>query len=162
MNSLQYAAQWLNTSVRIAQTHGFIIEEENALLNLSLLAVDMGQEAEALYFLQQCLNAQVVSACLRCRGCGQARWDAPMLTCDGCGVAKFCDKDHQRMASKKDHSLRKAVRHKDICSLLKKWRRVAKEKATAESCTPDLLEFLRSTLWKRRQAPITADTGARV
>jgi len=66
-----------------------------------------------------------------------------MLTCGGCCVARFCCEDHQRIASKRDGGLRKAVRHKDTCHLLQKWRNVVKGKETAVWCTPHLLEFLR-------------------
>jgi hypothetical protein len=38
-----------------------------------------------------------------------------------------------------------STRHKDICGLLKKWRQVEKGREAADSCTADMLAFLR--LW---------------
>ena len=81
----------------------------------------------------------------------------PMLTCSSCSVERVCNEDHQRMASKKGG--REPVQHKDMCSLLRKWQQVVKGKATAESCTPDLLTFLRRDPWWRSHAPVTADSG---
>jgi hypothetical protein len=52
-----------------------------------------------------------------------------MLTCSGCLVARFCNADHQKMASKKaalGGSLTTG-RHKDICGVLSKWRDVVKD-----------------------------------
>ena len=159
MDSMRDAAQWLRTALRLAQTHRFYVENESALLHLSFLAFDTGEEEEALDRLKQYLQAQVDGARSYCKGCGQQRGDdAPMLTCGGCSVARFCNEDHQRMASKKGG--RKPVRHKDVCSLLRKWRQVVKGKATAESCTPDLLAFLRRDPWWRSHAPVTSDSGA--
>ena len=163
IDSMCNVKHWLETALNLAQTHGFNDEKEFALLNLTFLAVDEGNEEEALGLLKQFLRSQVVNALGRCTGCSQRRGEeAPMLTCSGCGVAKFCSQDHQKMASKKDRSLRKAVRHKDVCPLLKKWRFVVNGKATAESCTPDLLALLRLNPWKRRQAPTATDPGAHV
>ena len=63
----------------------------------------------------------------------------------GCGVAKFCSAECQKMAS---HIGTEGVevgsaRHKDICGLLKKWRQVQKGREAADSCTADMLAFLR-------------------
>ena len=77
---------------------------------------------------------------------------AQMLTCSllfdtrkGCGVARFCSVECQKMAS---HIGTEGVafgseRHKDICGLLKKWRQVEKGREAADSCTADMLTFLR-------------------
>ena len=130
------------------------------MLHLSFLAFDTGEEEEALDRLKQYLQAQVDSARSRCRGCFQQRGDdAPMLTCGGCSVARFCNEDHQRMASKKGRC-GQPVRHRDVCSILRTWRQVVKGKVTAESCTPDLLVFLRRDPWWRSHAPVAADSGA--
>jgi len=149
IESLRNAARWLRTASELADTHR-LAQQDDALLHLSCVSFDLGEETAALEALQKFLQNEVESACSQCRGCRQRRGeDAPMLTCGGCGVAKFCSEKHQRLASRKGDRLRKAVRHKDVCSLLKKWRRVAQGKATAESCTPDLLEFLRQDiLWR--------------
>ena len=159
MDSMREAAQWLRTALRLAETHGVGIEQQHARLHLSFLAIDTGEEEEALDRLKQYLQVQVHRARSWCEGCRQQRGDdAPLLTCGGCSVARFCNEDHQRMAS--EEGGREPVRHKDICSLLKKWRQVVKGKATAESCTPDLLAFLRKDPWWRSHAPVAADSGA--
>jgi hypothetical protein len=71
-----------------------------------------------------------------------------MLTCSllfgarkGCGVARFCSVECQKMASHRAEV--GSTRHKDICGLLKKWRQVEKGREAAESCTADMLAFLR-------------------
>ena len=45
-----------------------------------------------------------------------------MLKCGGCRVANFCNKEHQRMASKSDNVTRHMIygKHKDFCPLLQK------------------------------------------
>ena len=150
MDSMRDAAQWLRTALRLAQTHGFV-ENELARLHLSFLAFDTGEEEEALDRLKQYLQSQVDSARSFCRGCCQQRGDdAPMLTCGGCSVARFCNEDHQRMASKKGG--RKPVRHKDICSLLREWKEVDSEEEARE-CHGPMLEFLGRDLWWKCHAP---------
>ena len=142
---------WLQTAYELAQSHGLVEVKIDTLLHLSFLYFDMGEEETAQDYLKQHLRAEVDIGRTWCRGCGQKRGgeEATMLTCGGCGVARFCDENHQRTASSKDGALRKAVRHKDICPLLKKWRQVVKGKATAASCTPDLLAFLSGDVWWR-------------
>jgi hypothetical protein len=66
-------------------------------------------------------------------------------TLKGCGVAKFCSVECQKMAS---HIGTEGValgseRHKDICGLFKKWRQVETGREAADSCTADMLTFLR-------------------
>jgi len=154
IESLRSAAQWLGTASELAKTHRFV-EQGDALLHLSCAWFDLGKETEALAALKQFLQEEVYRARRQCGGCRQSRGeDAPMLTCGGCGVARFCSEKHQRLASRKGDRLRKAVRHKDVCPLLKKWRRVSQGKATAVSCTPDLLEFLRQDLLWRHLVPL--------
>ena len=81
-----------------------------------------------------------------------------MLICDSCSVGRFCNETHQQISSKRGDQHRKAVRHKNLCPLLKKWRHVAKGKATAEACTPDLLEFLRQDPWLKLPS-LPGDSG---
>ena len=164
MASMHEATQWLETALRLS--HG-LIEQEHALLHLSFVAFDMGDEDDALYFLGEYLDAQMV--CVGghyCGGCGQKRGDdAPMLNCGGCKVARFCSEDHQRMASTKGG--RKPVRHKDICSLLGEWKEVVKERETGDAvaeaddseeeereCYGPMLEFLGRDVWWRCHALI--------
>ena len=63
----------------------------------------------------------------------------------GCGVAKFCSVECQKMASNigTEGVALGSARHKDICGLLKKWRQVQKGREAADSCTADMLTFLR-------------------
>ena len=153
MDSMRDAAQWLRTVLCLAETHRFCCEQEHALLHLSFLAFDTGEEEEALDRLKQYLQSQVDSDHARsyCKGCDQKRGDdAPMLTCGGCSVARFCNEDHQRMASKKGG--RKPVRHKDICSLLREWKEVDSEEEARE-CHGPMLEFLGRDLWWKCHAP---------
>ena len=46
---------------------------------------------------------------------------------------RFCNTEHQKMASKKNARLG-SVRHKDVCGLLKTWCGVARGSVTAENC----------------------------
>ena len=100
-----------------------------AKLHQAHLAFDAGQKEQALEHLKLYLSKCLVDARERCAGCHQVRGDdAPMLTCSGCGVARFCNADHQRMASRRaacGGSVWKA-RHKDICGILRTWREVVK------------------------------------
>ena len=66
-------------------------------------------------------------------------------TLKGCGVAKFCSVECQKMASHigTEGVALGSARHKDICGLLKKWRQVEKGREAADSCTEDMLTFLR-------------------
>jgi hypothetical protein len=80
-----------------------------------------------------------------CAGCGQRRGeDTQMLTCSGCRVARVCNADHQKMASKKaalGGSLTTG-RHKDICGVLHKWREAVKDGVAPDSCSAELVAFL--------------------
>jgi len=100
-----------------------------AKLHQAHLAFDAGQKEQALEHLKLYLSKCLVEAREKCAGCHQVRGDdAPMLTCSGCGVARFCNADHQRMASRRaacGGSVWKA-RHKDICGILRTWREVFK------------------------------------
>ena len=163
MESMRASAQWLRTALQFAQTHRSgrcERDSASALLHLAFLAFDTGEKEEALDRLKQYLQAEVDSARSYCRGCMLQRGDdVPMLTCSGCSVARFCNEDHQGRASRKGRQ-GQPVRHKDMCSLLRKWRQVKKGNATAESCTPDLLAFLRQDLWWRSHVPIVTDFRA--
>jgi hypothetical protein len=46
---------------------------------------------------------------------------------------RFCNVDHQKMASRKNVRMG-SVRHKDECGLLKKWGGIAKGSVTAVDC----------------------------
>ncbi len=90
-----------------------------------------------------------------CAGCGQTRGeDTPMLTCSCCRAARFCSVDHQKTASKKAAlgGCLTTGQHKDICEVLSKWRKVVKDGVAADSCTADLVAFLKRCM---RDAPKT-------
>ena len=131
------AATWLKT----ARAAG----HENASLQLAHLAFDAGLEDRALDHLKDYLSCRVAQGRAWCDGCSQRRGeDAPMLTCSGCRVARFCNKDHQKMASKSvaEGGNVWIGRHKDICGLLRKWRGVKKDGVSPDSLRTDLLAFL--------------------
>ena len=115
-------------------------------LHQAHLAFDVGQEEKALAHLKEFLTWRVEHGRTFCDGCGQKRCEdtAPMLTCNGCKVARFCNADHQKMASKSIASGGNIFmgRHKDLCGVVGKWRRVVKDGESADSCTADLLAFL--------------------
>jgi hypothetical protein len=106
-----------------------------------------GQEDAALVLLDSKSTSRGV-----CTGdvtlapaCEQTRGeDTPMLTCSGCRVARVCSVDHQKMASKKAALGGNLItrRHKDICSILGKWRQVVKDGVAPDLCTADLVAFL--------------------
>jgi tetratricopeptide (TPR) repeat protein len=128
-----------------------------ARLHLAHLTFDAGQEDTALVYLKEHLSWCVEKGRDWCDGCQQLRGhlpaavcarltdSTPMLTCSGCRVAKFCSADHQKMASKKAALGGNQVtgRHKDICGVLGKWRQIVKDGVSPDSCTADLLAFLR-------------------
>jgi len=77
------------TALSIANTYGVLNLQVVCLVNLALVAFEMGDEKDALSFLSQYLDALVDFGRERCAGCGQTRHkDVPMLTCSGCGVAR--------------------------------------------------------------------------
>jgi len=167
MDSTRNASQWFETALKLSMSpvsgDVHVKEMEDALLHLSFLAFDVGQEDDALDFLRQLLYAQMgslqrvgVGSQSSCRGCFQKGGkDVVMLVCSGCGIARFCNADHQKMASKKGE-LRSPARHKDMCLLLKKWQQVVEGNEAAEACTPDLLAFLRLDPWRKHRAPVPA------
>jgi len=116
-----------------------------ARLQMALLAFDAGVEDAALKNLKEHLSWRVDQGRNVCAGCGQTRGeDTPMLTCSGCRVARFCNADHQKMASKKATSGGRfdTERHKDICGVLRKWREVLKNGVAPDSFDADLVAFL--------------------
>jgi len=116
-------------------------------LYLALLAFDADLEDKALFHARGYLQSIVDQAHLYCRGCWQNQGkDSSMLTCSGCSVVKFCDVNHQQIASRRGgrYRTRKTVPHKDIGGLLYQWRQVDKGLVLVESCNQEILEFLRT------------------
>jgi len=131
-NMRDTALMWLGTALSLAQGSKecpcrMIDVEMDALLHLAFIFFEEGNKDKARGFLRQHLQVHVDVRRFMCRGCRLAQSkDTPMLTCGGCGVARFCNKKNQQIASKIKGNIRKAVLHKDICSLLKKWRHAVK------------------------------------
>jgi tetratricopeptide (TPR) repeat protein len=121
--------------------------EHLAQLHLAHLAFDVGQEDEACTLLGKYLSWRVNLGRNMCLGCEQARGDdSPMLACSGCNVARFCNSNCQKQASKSAMSGKSVLweRHKEICGLIGKWHHVViKNKVPHASLAPDLLEFLK-------------------
>ncbi len=115
---------------------------------MARLALQDGREDEALEFMHTYLAALVEHAQQHCTGCCQRRgMDVQMLTCAGCRVAKFCSKDHQKMASKRVSEGGSALegRHRDVCALLCKWRlHVLKRQQPPSVLRAELVAFLRT------------------
>ncbi len=77
------------TALSITIAYGVLNLEVSCLVNLALVAFEMGDEKEALSFLSQYLDALVDFGRERCAGCGQTRHkDVPVLTSSGCGVGR--------------------------------------------------------------------------
>ena len=140
-HSTRDAEWWLQTAADLGQTA--------AHLHLARLALDDGEEDEALECMHAYLAALVEHAQHHCTGCCQRRgMDVHMLTCAGCRVAKFCSKDHQKMASKRVSEGGSALegRHRDVCAVLCKWRQhVLKRQQPPSVLRAELLAFLRTT-----------------
>jgi tetratricopeptide (TPR) repeat protein len=130
---VRLAEKWLQTALDLGRTA--------ARLQLAHLACDAGQEDTALAHLQDYLSWCVQRGRNRCAGCNQTRGeDAQMLTCGGCRVARFCNAEHQKMASKRMAE----GRHRDVCHVLGKWRlQVVKNGMSPKVLRADLLTFLR-------------------
>jgi hypothetical protein len=132
------AAKWL----KAALDGGAVF----ARLHLAHLAFDAGLEDRAQALLKTHLSWLVRWGRNISAGCYQTRGDhTPMLTCSGCHVARFFNADHQKMAARKAAKGGNPVtgRHKDIFGVLGKWHQIVKHGVSPDSCTADLLEFLR-------------------
>jgi len=79
-----------------------------------------------------------------CDFCSQTRGDdAPMKKCGDCYVARYCSREHQKLAHKNGTgSSRGDFPHKIVCPLWKRWRSVEEGEESAEDCRQDFLEFL--------------------
>lgn len=135
------AARWLNIA--------YISGQRSAALHLARLAYDADEEDTALQYLKDYLGWRIARGRNWCEGCQQKRGeDAPMLSCGGCHVARFCNVEHQKMASKSASCGGNmwTGRHKDICGILGQWRRVEKDGVSPDSWHADLLTFLRLDL----------------
>lgn len=97
---------------------GISIEE-----NVNEIAEELALEMENPYSisLQRYLMGQIRDGHMHCGFCHQCRHtNDKILTCSGCGVVRFCNKQHQKMASKRVsiYGGRHVITHKSICKLL--------------------------------------------
>ena len=85
-----------------------------------ILAIHMASEHNTylMKYLQQ-LAGNGHKKCSFCEQCRSA--NDTLLTCTGCGVVRFCNKEHQKMASKRmsTFSGRYVIRHHSVCKLLR-------------------------------------------
>jgi len=132
-------------SLDLAKTQGYFFESEHAQLYLPFVVFDADFQEKALCHLRGYFETIADRAHVFCGGCWQKRGkDASMWTCAGCSVLKFCNADHQKMASRRGGRCRTriTVPHKDICALFSKWRQVDKGHASVDSYAADMLQFL--------------------
>ena len=127
------------------------IAEANKLLTLYedasfYLAFFVFQRPEVYYqqlgikgfkkYIQDQVN---VRTCYRCHFCFQQQDD--MSKCAGCLVARFCDKNHQKMATQQRFGST-TISHKKICPLLRMCRELTEHKLAHGNFDPCTLELL--------------------
>jgi len=138
-DGVRKAVAWLQTALDFGYA--------TASMHLARLAFDVCSEDTALGHLHTYLSWCVERGRNQCAGCDQIRdEDTQMLTCGGCRVARFCNVDHQKMASKRVASGGSLLggRHRDVCGVLGKWRQqVVKDGMPPDVLRADLLAFLR-------------------
>ena len=132
--SLDSATQNLGVALDLAR-QGYLLGDENAaisMLQLYLkLCVSRGRHANK--------HLHVCDFCSQSRG-----EDAPMETCGGCRVARYCSREHQKLAhNNSSKNLRwDTFPHKILCPLWKRWKNVEEGNESADDCRQDLLKFL--------------------
>ena len=155
-HDLYEAKRWFDTAFELAVTHNSLDIKTNCLLHLAFMMFHMGNQDMGRLHLRQHLDLQLKISHSWCRGCSFiAKANKRQLICCGCHVVGFCDKICQKAASGQnkycfEHSdiiACNPVRHKDICPLINQWRRVAKGKVCADSCTVEHTEFLMGPAW---------------
>lgn len=157
--TLLLSRNWCELSLSIARTHrasDFHIETD-VLLHLAFILFDMGLQDLGKQHLREHLDSQLRIGLRYCRGCATptVAGDGKMPKCSGCRVVRFCDREHQRAESGKlrycyltsDVLAASPVRHRDICPLLKKWRRVKEGRGADDSCATEHMEFLEGPSW---------------
>ena len=165
--SIDEVKHWFETALGLANKNNCLDVKNDILLHVAFMFFDMDLEDLGMMHLRQHLDSQLRIKHAWCRACSRLPTaNNPILICCGCHVVGFCNKDHQMTSSgqKKSKLLRSdiisvnVVRHKDICSLLNQWRRVAQGKISAESCTQQHKEFLMGPAWwKSRRSSETYD-----
>ena len=131
--------------------------KQDALLFSARLLYMQGNEDEAVQVLEASLELTVDMARVICAGCHQVRGQVSMLesTCGKCGVARYCSKEHQKLAwnvqvaDQKASGVTQFLSHKFLCSALKTFKSVAKGKHQSEECRTEILGLLRTMAhWK--------------
>jgi hypothetical protein len=139
--------------------------KQDALLFSARLLYMQGNEDEAVQVLEASLELTVAMAHVICAGCGQVRGQVSMLesTCGKCGIARYCSKEHQKLAwnaqvaDQKASGVTQFLSHKFLCRALKTFKSVAKGKHQNEECRAEILELLRTMAhWKPPDAFATA------
>jgi hypothetical protein len=100
--------------------------KQDALLFSSRLLYMQGNEDEAVQVLEASLELTVDMARIICAGCHQVSCQVLMLesTCGKCGVARYCSKEHQKLAwnaqvaDQKASGVRQLLSHKFLCRAL--------------------------------------------
>jgi len=155
-HDLHGAKGWFDTALELAITHNSIDIQTDCLLHLAFTTFHMGSHDVGRQHLRQHLDLQLKIGHRWCRGCSLiANPGKHQLICCGCHVVGFCDKRCQKAASgQTKHCIEHSdiiacnpVRHKDICPLIKQWRRVAKGRVCVDLCTVDHTEFLMGPAW---------------
>jgi tetratricopeptide (TPR) repeat protein len=131
--------------------------KQDALLLSARLLYMQGNEDEAVTALEESLEITVSMARALCAGCQQTRGQVSMLesTCGKCGVARYCNKEHQRMSwapqmgEVKVTGVTQFLSHRFLCSALKSFKRIAKGKQQSEECRKEMLGLLQTmSHWK--------------
>lgn len=142
LEQVQTAKKWLV----MARDFGLNL----AHLELARLALDCGLEDDAVQHAKIYVDLRVKNSRNQCESCHQIRYaDAQMLLCGGCRVARFCNVDHQKLASNALGTGGSFMygRHKDVCALLGKWRRqVVKRGESPDVLRNDILAYLRKRI----------------
>ena len=134
-------------------------------LHLSHVHYLLGNKALAVNKLNIYLEFLMAIGRARCMGCGQIRGeDVAMMACSGCMVARFCNAEHQKLASKASGGVGGAIgcRHSRICWLLNSWR-IAKQLKLQHNqdnshCVDDMLAFLEVELQGKTRREVVGKT----
>ena len=114
-------------------------------LRLAYLLQNTGDVVEALAHLHGCLDILVDESKTFCTFCYQKRYDEDsMLSCSVCHVSRFCNVECQKMAYKRNKIAtgEMVVTHKQLCPLLREWKRVKSGRQSADACKSMFLNFL--------------------
>lgn len=124
----------------------FVLGSNSSNLHLARLHYNVDALDIAVEYLEEYLRSFVQNARMKCAGCEQVREpEITMLLCNGCRVARFCNVEHQKMASNSRPMGQYCLhgKHRDLCGLLRKWKyTVVKGGNSTETLREDMLNFL--------------------